>query len=117
MMTVNLGEHGGSLTIENVGTVYRYGDNVIGLATDQWRIFVSDDGAEVVVRRANKDEGVRGFTVADPLGGAMRLYKGEPFNSNQTATEGCSRCECGCKYWEGDRCIDCGTKHDPERHD
>src|SRR5262245_24193610 len=37
--------------------------------------------------------------------------------NNQTATEGCSRCECGCKYWENDRCIDCGTIHNAERHD
>ena len=41
----------------------------------------------------------------------------ETDHGNQTATEGCSRCECGCKYWEGDRCIDCGTVHDAARHD
>jgi hypothetical protein len=29
---------------------------------------------------------------------------------NRAAQEGCDRCECGCKYWEGDRCIDCGTE-------
>ena len=23
--------------------------------------------------------------------------------------EGCLRCVCGCKYWEGGRCIDCGA--------
>ena len=34
---------------------------------------------------------------------------------NKTAASGCDRCECGCKYWENDRCIDCGTKHEP-RH-
>jgi hypothetical protein len=37
-------------------------------------------------------------------------------HGNVTATEGCSRCDCGCKYWENDRCIDCGTRHAP-RHD
>ena len=26
---------------------------------------------------------------------------------NRYAREGCDRCECGCKYWEGDVCIDC----------
>ena len=27
---------------------------------------------------------------------------------------GCDRCPCGCKYWENDRCIDCGgTEVDP----
>ena len=34
---------------------------------------------------------------------------------NKTAREGCDRCDCGCKYWEGDFCIDCGTEHDPEK--
>ena len=34
---------------------------------------------------------------------------------NQTAKSGCDRCDCGCKYWEKDVCVDCGTKHDPEK--
>lgn len=29
--------------------------------------------------------------------------------NNVIAREGCDRCVCGCKYWENDRCIDCGT--------
>lgn len=28
---------------------------------------------------------------------------------NREAREGCDRCPCGSKYWEADRCIDCGT--------
>ncbi len=28
---------------------------------------------------------------------------------NTEAIEGCDRCYCGCKYWEHDTCIDCGT--------
>ena len=28
---------------------------------------------------------------------------------NINAEEGCTRCQCGCKYWENDICIDCGT--------
>ena len=31
-------------------------------------------------------------------------------HGNTVAQEGCDRCECGCKYWEHDKCIDCG-KH------
>lgn len=27
---------------------------------------------------------------------------------NIQAREGLDRCSCGCKYWEHDRCIDCG---------
>lgn len=30
-------------------------------------------------------------------------------HGNKLAREGCDRCFCGCKYWEHDRCIDCGT--------
>lgn len=29
---------------------------------------------------------------------------------NYLAREGLTRCFCGCKYWELDCCIDCGTK-------
>lgn len=35
-----------------------------------------------------------------------------PTHGNLTAESGCDRCECGCKYWEYDRCIDCGTTHE-----
>ena len=53
---------------------------------------------------------------------AQRLYEAEPdvlsqaaiaaqadSHDNLIAREGCDRCYCGCKYWEHDRCIDCGT--------
>lgn len=30
-------------------------------------------------------------------------------HGNTVAREGCDRCACGCKYWEHDRCIDCGA--------
>lgn len=30
-------------------------------------------------------------------------------HGNRTAREGCDRCACGCKYWEEDRCTDCGA--------
>ena len=36
---------------------------------------------------------------------------------NTRAQSGCSRCECGNKYWEDDKCIDCNTEHDPILHD
>lgn len=29
-------------------------------------------------------------------------------HGNQIAVEGSTRCVCGVKYWENDRCIDCG---------
>lgn len=37
-------------------------------------------------------------------------------HGNASATEGCSRCDCGAKYWEFDHCVSCGTAHDA-RHD
>lgn len=33
-------------------------------------------------------------------------------HGNTTAREGVDRCFCGCKYWEDDKCIDCGTHID-----
>lgn len=31
--------------------------------------------------------------------------------------EGCTRCYCGCKYWEDDTCIDCGYRYRPADFD
>ena len=36
------------------------------------------------------------FTVPDSRGNHVRV-------------EGCDRCACGCKYWENDTCVDCGS--------
>jgi hypothetical protein len=36
-------------------------------------------------------------------------------HGNLTAESGCDRCWCGNKYWEFDRCIDCGEMHDAEK--
>lgn len=30
-------------------------------------------------------------------------------HGNYVARDGIDRCACGCKYWEQDRCIDCGA--------
>lgn len=30
-------------------------------------------------------------------------------HGNYEAREGIDRCWCGCKYWEHDQCVDCGT--------
>ena len=30
---------------------------------------------------------------------------------NQRANSGSDQCDCGCKYWENDLCISCGTQH------
>ncbi len=40
-------------------------------------------------------------------------------HGNRVAREGSDRCYCGCKYWECDRCVDCGmtiaeAMRDPE---
>lgn len=48
------------------------------------------------------DENPNGRCRCDGAGG----YEATP---NSIAREGCDRCYCGCKYWEADRCIDCGT--------
>jgi hypothetical protein len=28
---------------------------------------------------------------------------------NTVAREGFDRCYCGCKYWQNDHCVDCGS--------
>lgn len=33
----------------------------------------------------------------------------EEHRENRIARSGYDRCTCGCKYFEGDRCIDCNT--------
>ena len=33
-------------------------------------------------------------------------------HGNRLAEEGCTRCTCGCKYWQNDVCIDCGMDAD-----
>ena len=34
---------------------------------------------------------------------------------NKQARSGLDRCDCGNKYWENDRCIDCRVEYDPEK--
>lgn len=34
-------------------------------------------------------------------------------HGNAVRENGVDRCYCGCKYWENDRCVDCGGR-DPE---
>lgn len=36
-------------------------------------------------------------------------------HGNAIAESGVDRCFCGCKYWEHDECIDCGTHIDAIR--
>lgn len=33
-------------------------------------------------------------------------------HGNRIAREGCTRCPCGAKYWEADRCVSCGGSVD-----
>ena len=47
--------------------------------------------------------------IIERMEGMSRTLKDK--HGNRTAEEGNDRCECGCKYWENDRCIDCGTKY------
>lgn len=30
--------------------------------------------------------------------------------------EGCTRCGCGSKYWDGDFCASCGERYRPAHH-
>lgn len=41
------------------------------------------------------------------------MHNPADIHGNLVALEGVDRCYCGCKYWENDRCVDCGEKFDP----
>ena len=43
---------------------------------------------------------------------ALRIHRQDQ-HGNVVAEEGLTLCTCGCKYWENDKCIDCGMT--PER--
>ena len=45
---------------------------------------------------------------------ASQRVRGVQFTDLCKQAEGNVRCECGCKYWEYDRCIDCGFALTPE---
>lgn len=49
------------------------------------------------------------------LGGVQEELRSRVLN-NKTAQSGMDRCDCGCKYWENDRCTDCGAEHNPVKH-
>jgi hypothetical protein len=45
----------------------------------------------------------------------LDVTPGVDVHGNRVRREGRDRCWCGCKYWEHDRCIDCGgTEPQPE---
>jgi hypothetical protein len=59
---------------------------------------------------------VRRYTLREASEAMLRTEHYGPWDEmtadvhgNQVAREGCDRCICGCKYWENDRCVDCGT--------
>lgn len=52
-------------------------------------------------------EGVRLVGQPRPFGRGVKALPAR--HGNVQAREGCDRCYCGCKYWQRDTCIDCGT--------
>lgn len=67
-------------------------------------------GGQVVWR-----EGAEEFSANESYDGAAEVMHGR-VRSGASAPEirtgppenGCDRCWCGCKYWNGNKCIDCG---------
>jgi hypothetical protein len=52
------------------------------------------------------------------LNGRMKFDVVVPdVHGNRVRLEGCDRCSCGCKYWEHDRCVDCGGTEPVEPDD
>lgn len=50
------------------------------------------------------------FAKLPPLTGSKKPVPQPNDLGSLVAQEGCDRCYCGCKYWENDTCVDCGTK-------
>jgi hypothetical protein len=81
---------------------------------------VCANGATAEIARRNADDARLARLYADPEFQRLlaqearierRLETDPPADQygNRIAREGCSRCWCGCKYWEQDRCADCST--------
>ena len=81
-----------------------------------WRFFapvavdlVGPDGTTVGVASVEQEghqlalTGIQGWRVRFPVGTRYADQHG-----NEVRREGVDVCPCGCKYWEHDRCIDCG---------
>ena len=47
-------------------------------------------------------------TVRVELEGQLQMFSQDELLGNRFAKEGCTRCECGSKYWENDICHSCG---------
>ena len=46
-------------------------------------------------------------TVRVELEGQLQMFSQDELLGNRFAKEGCTRCECGSKYWENDICHSC----------
>ena len=82
-----------------------YGNKTGGLT----KIFCSETGEETYVKTALIE------VVPAPVEEAEVVEEVEVAEAevdqygNTKATAGFDRCECGCKYWEADHCVDCGN--------
>ena len=47
-------------------------------------------------------------TIRVELVGQLQLFSQDEILGNKLAKEGCTRCQCGSKYWENDICHSCG---------
>ena len=76
------------------------------MTNSELHTFIATNEAEIARLQSTIEE-VRHNQMARPDADAY---------GNLTAEHGCDRCECGCKYWEFDRCIDCGEMHKVEKN-
>jgi hypothetical protein len=100
--------------------------HIITLTDAALRDFLAElsDGKVHTVRVARDETTVMfkvnegGWTAPYPIA-AEDAHRINSALGNWNAREGCDRCYCGTKYWQGDRCIDCSTSihtllRDPE---
>jgi hypothetical protein len=82
-----------------------------------WQCYETTIGGEIIC--AGRKPGM--YHEVTPLAPeVIRLDRAEQNArlGNSVRQEGIDRCACGCKYWEHDRCIDCGaTEPEPPEAD
>lgn len=77
----------------------RYSSRPFRLERETWQhVVTTGSGVDDIVRSAPERGG------ATPI--SVIIQRGP--------TNGLSRCDCGCKYWNTDRCFDCGERWRPE---
>jgi len=90
-----------------------------------YRRFASQDWSTVAaVDFTMKGGAISGITITDREGGGCSVgayatvqVEAGDFPAADGPYEGLTRCDCGAKYWDGDRCHSCGDRYRAHLYD